>query len=336
MPKGTNQKLKLFYLSKIMREKTDDQHGLTMPEIQKYLEEYGVTADRKSLYDDLETLKVLGYDIISGKEGKNFLYRVGKKKFEIAELKLLVDAVQSSKFITERKSRDLIKKITELASDYEATQLKRQVVVQGRIKTMNESIYYNVDFIHSAILQNVQIAFRYFKWDVHGERVLRRDGAEYTVSPWALTWDDENYYLVAYDASEEKIKHYRVDKMMRIRLLDAPRTGQDVFAKFDTAVYSKKIFGMYGGEEKLVKLRCARHLAGVVIDRFGKDSMLVEDGDGFTVTVRVFESPTFLSWVMGFGKDMQVLSPASTRVSLAKQARDVLSLYETNGSEVSS
>lgn len=147
MPKGANQKLKLFYLSKIMREKTDDQHGLTMPEIQKYLEEYEVTADRKSLYDDLETLKVLGYDIISGKEGKNFLYRVGKKKFEIAELKLLVDAVQSSKFITERKSRDLIKKITELASDYEATQLKRQVVVQGRIKTMNESIYYVVDDI---------------------------------------------------------------------------------------------------------------------------------------------------------------------------------------------
>jgi predicted DNA-binding transcriptional regulator YafY len=229
---------------------------------------------------------------------------------------------------------ELISKIENLASRHEASQLQRQVFVQNRIKTMNESIYYNVDFIHSAISENVQIGFRYFKWDVHGERVLRHDGAEYTVSPWALTWDDENYYLVTYDDAAGKIKHYRVDKMVRIRLLDTPRTGQDVFAKFDTAVYSKKIFGMYGGEEKLVKLRCARELAGVIIDRFGKDAMLVEDGDSFTVTVRVFESPTFLSWVMGFGKDMQVLSPDSTREALARQARDVLSLYETDGSEV--
>ena len=164
--------------------------------------------------------------------------------------------------------------------------------------------------------------------------MLRRGGAEYKVSPWALTWDDANYYLVAYDATEEKIKHYRVDKMTQIRLLEAERTGQDVFAKFDTAVYSKKIFGMYGGEEKRVRLRCARSLAGVIIDRFGKDCMLVEDGDAFIVTVRVFESPTFLSWVMGFGRDMQVLSPESTREALIRQAHDVLSMYETDGSEV--
>lgn len=335
MAKQPNQKLKLLYLLKILTENTDEEHPLTMAQLIEMLDGYGVSAERKSVYDDIESLRTFGVDVETT-SNRAVGYYIAERDFSLPELKLLVDAVQSSKFITTKKSLELIGKIENLASRHEASQLQRQVFVQNRIKTMNESIYYNVDFIHSAISGNVQIAFRYFMWDVHGERVLRRDGAEYTVSPWALTWDDENYYLVAYDAADEKIKHYRVDKMTRIRLLDEARTGQDVFAKFDTAVYSKKIFGMYGGEEKLVKLRCARALAGVIIDRFGKESMLVEDGDGFTVTVRVFESPTFLAWVMGFGRDMQVLSPASTREALANQARDVLSVYENNGSEVSS
>ena len=333
MAKQPNQKLKLLYLLKILTENTDEEHPLTMAQLIEMLAGYGVSAERKSIYDDLESLRAFGVDI-GTTPTRTVGYYIAERDFSLPELKLLVDAVQSSKFITTKKSLELIGKIENLASRYEASQLQRQVFVQNRIKTMNESIYYNVDFIHSAISKNVQIAFRYFTWDVHGERVLRRDGAEYTVSPWALTWDDENYYLVAYDAAEEKIKHYRVDKMVRIRLLETARTGQDVFAKFDTAVYSKKIFGMFGGEEKLVKLRCAKALAGVIIDRFGKDAMLVGDGDGFTVTVRVFESPTFLSWVMGFGKDMKVLSPESTREALEKQARDVLSMYEINKSEV--
>lgn len=335
MAKQPNQKLKLLYLLKILKENTDEDHALTMAQLIELLDGCGISAERKSIYDDLESLRTFGVEIETTPT-RTVGYYIAERDFSLPELKLLVDAVQSSKFITTKKSLELISKIENLASRHEASQLQRQVFVQNRIKTMNESIYYNVDFIHSAISRNVQIAFRNFMWDVHGERVLRRDGAEYTVSPWALTWDDENYYLVAYEEAEQKIKHYRVDKMMRIRLLDTARTGQNVFAKFDTAVYSKKIFGMYGGEEKLVKLRCARHLAGVIIDRFGKDSMLVEDGDGFTVTVHVFESPTFLSWVMGFGRDMQVLSPESTREALAHQARDVLSLYETNGSEVTS
>lgn len=335
MAKQPNQKLKLLYLLKILMDNTDEDHPLTMAQIIEMLDSFGISAERKSLYDDIELLRTFGVEI-EKTPNRSVGYYIAERDFSLPELKLLVDAVQSSKFITTKKSLELIGKIENLASRHEASQLQRQVFVQNRIKTMNESIYYNVDFIHTAISKNVQIAFRYFMWDVHGERVLRRDGAEYTVSPWVLTWDDENYYLVAFDAQEEKIKHYRVDKMARIRLLDAPRTGQDVFAKFDTAVYSKKIFGMFGGEEKLVKLRCAKSLAGVIIDRFGKDSALIEDGDGFTVNVRVFESPTFLAWVMGFGKDMQVLSPESTRASLAQLAREVLSLYNANGSEVTS
>ena len=218
MPKGTNQKLKLYYLSRIMTEKTDDEHHITMPEIQRALGGYGVTADRKSLYDDLEALRVLGIDVIGEKNGRSYSYHVGKKQFEIAELKLLVDAIQSSKFITEKKSNDLIKKLTSLASNYEASQLKRQVVVQGRIKTMNESIYYIVDDIHNAITNNKKIRFEYLRWNLD-KKMERRKDKLYEVSPWALTWDDENYYLIGFDAEEDKIKHYRVDKMRDIELL---------------------------------------------------------------------------------------------------------------------
>ena len=195
MPKGSHQKLKLYYLSKIMLEKTDEEHMITMPEIQKALEAYDVTADRKSLYDDLEQLKVLGVEVKGEKIGRNFYYHVSNKKFEIAELKLLVDAIQSSKFITEKKSKELINKLTSFASRYEESQLNRQVVVQGRVKTMNESIYYFVDDVHRAIAENKQIRFEYMKWN-KDKKLVRRRETPYTVSPWALTWDDENYYLM--------------------------------------------------------------------------------------------------------------------------------------------
>ena len=166
MPKGTNQKLKLYYLSQIMLEKTDEDHMITMPEIKTELAKYGVTADRKSLYDDLEALKVLGIEVKGEKAGHHYYYHVSNKQFEIAELKLLVDAIQSSKFITEKKSNELIKKMTSMASHYEAEQLKRQVVVQGRVKTMNESIYYFVDDVHRAIADNRKISFEYMKWNL--------------------------------------------------------------------------------------------------------------------------------------------------------------------------
>ncbi|MBP5353994.1 MAG: WYL domain-containing protein [Lachnospiraceae bacterium] len=198
MPKGTNQKMKLYYLTQIMLEKTDDEHMITMPEIKEALEAYGVTADRKSLYDDLETMRTFGIEVIGEKIGRNYYYHVGAKKFEIAELKLLVDAIQSSKFITEKKSNELIRKLTSMASKYEAEQLKRQVFVQGRVKTMNESIYYFVDDVHRAIADNRQIRFEYMQWSTAKRMVPHRE-EPYRVSPWALSWDDENYYLIAYD-----------------------------------------------------------------------------------------------------------------------------------------
>lgn len=310
MPKSANQKLKLFYLSRIFHEKTDDEHVLTMPEIKMHLEQYGITADRKSLYDDIDALRTLGFDIIGEKDGRNYNYHLGNKQFEIAELKLLVDAVQSSKFITEKKSGDLIKKIASLASDYEGQQLKRQVVVQGRIKAMNESLYYIVDEIHTAINQNIKIKFNYYKWDINKALVLRK-GTKYEVSPWALTWDDENYYLIAYDSNAGKIKHYRVDKMRSIEHTGERREGRDVFAAIDMATYSRMSFGMFGGKKTKVKLRFRNDIVGVLLDRFGRDISIraTENEDWSEAWVDVAFSEQFLGWVFSLGDNVVIEGP---------------------------
>lgn len=310
MPKGSNQKLKLYYLSRIMLEKTDDEHMITMPEIKEALEAYGVTADRKSLYDDLQALEVLGIEVIGEKVGRNYYYHVGNKSFEIAELKLLVDSIQSSKFITEKKSSELIKKLTNMASVYEAAQLRRQVVVHGRVKTMNESIYYFVDDIHRAIAENKKISFEYMKWNEE-KKLVRRKDTLYVVSPWALTWDDENYYLIAYDDAAERIKHFRVDKLKSIQVLEDRRTGKDAFKAFDMARYAKMSFGMFGGKPTKVRISFENDLVGVFIDRFGRDIPIYStDREGWSETsVEVAMSDQFLGWIFALGSKVKILGP---------------------------
>ena len=314
MPKGSHQKLKLYYLSRIMTQMTDDEHFLTMPEIQAELAKYDVSADRKSLYDDMEALRVLGIDVIGEKVGKNFYYHVGKKQFDIAELKLLVDAIQSSKFITEKKSNELIKKLTEMASDYEASQLKRQVVVQGRVKTMNESIYYIVDDLHKAIAENKQISFSYMRWNLEKKMEPRKE-KPYVVSPWALTWDDENYYMIAYDAEAGKIKHYRVDKMKNIRVLEKRREGREDFKDFNLADYAKMNFGMFGGEKTKVKLEFDNVMVGVMIDRFGKDITIrpAKKKGWSEINVDVAMSDQFLGWIVALGGNVVITGPESAK-----------------------
>lgn len=309
MPKGSHQKLKLYYLSRIMMEKTDDDHYLTMQEIKDELWKYEVSADRKSLYDDLEQLDVLGLEVSGEPDGRGYHYHVTGKQFEIAELKLLVDAIQSSKFITERKSADLIRKLEQFASHYEAQQLNRQVVMSGRVKTMNESIYYNVDAIHSAIGNNRRIRFEYLNWTLQKTLEPRFEGYIET-SPWALAWDDENYYLIGYSTNNKQIKHYRVDKMRKIKELSEKRDGKAVFEAFNPAKYAKANFGMFGGEPVYVTLRCANEMAGVIIDRFGKDIMIRPDGkDHFVTGVEVAVSEQFLGWVFALGKGVQITGP---------------------------
>ncbi len=304
-----SQKLKILYLMKILLERTDEDHALTMSELIEALEEFGISAERKSLYADIDALREYGLDV-EVKRGKTVGYYVASRLFELPELKLLVDAVQSSRFITRKKSGELIQKLSGMASVYEAMQLRRQVYVANRIKTRNESIYYNIDAIHSSILKNCRITFQYFDWTPDKTRRLRHDGMWYSVSPWALTWDDENYYLIAYDSACGAIRHYRVDKMQKITPVREMRDGREVFEDFDMAVYSRQTFGMFGGEQTCVVLRCADELAGVVIDRFGQDVSIRRAGEGiFETTVNVFTSPNFLSWVMSFGGRMTIVSP---------------------------
>ena len=328
MPKGSHQKLKLYYLSQIMTQMTDDEHFLTMSEIQAELAKYDVSADRKSLYDDMEALRVLGIDVIGEKVGKSFYYHVGKKQFDIAELKLLVDAIQSSKFITEKKSNDLIKKLTGMASDYEASQLKRQVVVQGRVKTMNESIYYIVDDLHKAIADNKQISFSYMRWNLEKKMESRKEG-QYVVSPWALTWDDENYYMIAYDAEAGKIKHYRVDKMKNIRVLEKRREGREDFKDFNLADYSKMNFGMFGGEKTRVKLEFDNVMVGVMIDRFGKDITIrpAKKKGWSEINVDVAMSDQFLGWIFALGDRVRITGPKNVVQRFGEEIQKISRYY---------
>ncbi len=322
MAKSYNQKLKILLLKEIFETHTDKDSFITMDEIISALEKKGINAERKSIYEDIHTLKDHGMDI---ELVRNKGYRLNSRTFELAELKLLVDAVQASKFITEKKSNELIKKLEGLTSKNNASELQHSVIMRERVKTMNESVYINVDIIQSAIRKNSQIAFKYFEWDMKKIRRYRKDGNAYVVSPWALTWDDEKYYLLAYDEESNKMKHYRVDKMTHIFILGKARLGQDDTVRFDTANYSNKMFGMFGGETKKVQLRCHQSLAGVFIDRFGSNIIISPDGEYFTVIVEVAVSPVFLSWIMQFGKKVSVLSPEDVKNELISLANDVIS-----------
>lgn len=328
MAKGENQKLKLLYLLDILNKYTDDEHFITMQEIVKRLADCGVNAERKTLYNDLEELRTYGIDVIGEKDGLGYNYHIGNRKFELAELKLLVDAVQSSRFITKAKSKELIKKLNDLTSKYHAEELNHQVFVAGRVKTMNESIYYNVDLIHTAISEDVKIRFRYFMWNENKKQVYRRNGAYYSVSPWGLTWDDENYYLIGYDDEYEAIRYYRVDKMKKIVLSDEKREGRDSFKSVDMAVYSKKRFGMFDGEETEVELLCDNDMAGVIIDRFGKNTPFVKrDEEHFVALVSVAVSIQFLGWVMSLGEGVKIVGPESVVLQMQDEVKRLKYAY---------
>lgn len=328
MPKGTNQKFKLYRLAQIMLEKTDEEHFITMPEILAALGEYDITADRKSIYTDLKDLEKLGIEVEGEPVGNRYHYHVINRPFELPELKLLVDAIQSSKFITERKTTALIRKLEKLVSKYEAMKLQRQVYVSGRIKTMNESIYYTVDAIHNAISENKKIQFQYFQWNVKKEMELRHNGAYYHISPWGLSWDNENYYLVGYDSDADKIKHYRVDKMLHIQMSDEKREGKEHFQKMNMAEYARKSFGMFGGKEQQVKLLVENSLAGVIIDRFGKDVMFIPaDEKHFTVNVDVRVSRQFLGWIISLGEGVKIVAPDEVVAQMKKEIERLVRQY---------
>ena len=308
--KGKNQKLKLLYLAKILQEQTDSTHALTMPQIIEKLAEYDIEAKRKSVYDDLDALSDYGMDIIKEKQGYRTYYYCGSRDFELAELHIIIDAIASSKFITIKKSKELIKKLEHMASNYDAKLIDRDVYVSNRVKNMNESIFYTVDALQNAIANNHRVKFQYFSWNVDGKEELRHDGAYYDISPWALLWDDENYYLIGYDNSVDKFKHYRVDKMLHTEELEEKRNGATKFRALDKEVYTKKHFRMFGGTEERVTLLCENPMANVIIDQFGRDITLIKiDDEHFRARVDVVVSDQFLGWIIALKGAVKIEGP---------------------------
>lgn len=324
MAKSEGQKLKLLYLVKMLEENSDENHPLSTAEIIKRLDALGIHSERKSIYDDIAKLCDFGYDIIQIHSRLGGGYYLASREFELPELKLLVDAVQSSRFITTKKSRELIKKLENKVSRYDAGKLQRQVYVAGRIKTENESIYYNIDNIHRAIQENKQISFHYMDWNLKKKMVLRPNGQK-TVSPWALIWREENYYLAAYDDGDKKMKHYRVDKMGQVTVLETKREGLEQFSQMDLAAYTNQTFGMYGGVDEVITLEFPNRLVGVVLDRFGKEADIRSmTEDTFRIRVKVAVSGQFYGWLSGIGKEAVIVSPDSVKNGYKEWLKDIL------------
>lgn len=304
--KHPNQRLKILYLYNILLQYTDEKHSITMPDIIRKLELYGITAARKALYEDIEALKSYGLDIICVK-GNSSGYYVASRDFELPELKLLADAVTSSRFLTERKSNQLLKKIESLASIYEGKQIGRQVFVTNRVKAMNERIYQNVDAIHKAIAEKKQIVFNYFEYDINKKK--KYHAGNHQCSPYALIWDDERYYLVAfYDKYPDKLTNFRVDRMEHVNILidDAHQMPKD----FDLSDYLKSTFSMFSGEVTEIRLLFDNSLINPVFDRFGKDTMIIPVDDySFEVNVKIKAEPPFFGWLFQFGNKAQIVSP---------------------------
>ncbi len=317
--------LKTFYLLEILMERTDEDHPLNGTALVKILEsDYQIHVDRTTVYSQIRRISDAGVDIVC-RDGRSGGYYVGSRQFELAELKLLVDAVQSSKFITQKKSAQLIRKLESLCSREEAKQLGSQVTIFNRPKTPNETIYYNVDMIHSAIFQNHQITYQYVEWTMNKETVPRHGGAYYNVSPLHLIWDDENYYLIAFDEVSKQIRHYRVDKMRDMTIQEDKRSSEALEEEIDVGAFSRKTFGMFSGVDVKVSFRGKRHLAGVILDRFGSDIwMRPLDEDTFSAQVTVTVSRQFFGWMTAIGPDLTITGPEEVKEEYRAYLMEIL------------
>ena len=334
MPKSDNQKLKIFYILDYLQKNSHQEHPVRTAELLSMLErQHNIVCDRKTVYSDISALQDYGIDIISI-PGKNGGYYIASRNFEIPELKLLIDAVQSSRFLTEKKSRELIEKLCNQCSIHDARLMRRDVLVSGRVKSMNETIYYNVDAIQEAISENRKISFRYFDWGIDGNRHYREK--DYEASPYGLCQDNDNCYLLAF-SERHGITSYRVDRMSDIKPLTANRTPcPDLTGKALTE-HANRLFQMFAGDAVDVKLRFHRDLINVVIDRFGRETMLIPDGrEHFVFTVRVAVSPMFLSWVIGFGSKAKVLYPHSVVEQCRSLCQEALRQYTSSDTEENS
>lgn len=319
-----NKKLKLLYLARYLQEETDERHPRTVQEMIAYLERQGISAERKSVYDDLELLRLYGLDV-QAVRGKSYGYFLGEREFQLPELKLLIDVVQASPFLTQGKSMELIAKLEKLTSRPNARQLRRQVYVMDRVRTHNEQLYYAIDGLNTAINENRKVTFRYFDWTADGGKAYRRGGALYEADPVALCVD-RHYYLVAYDPAISGYRHYRVDRMASLTVTDIPR--DPLPEQFELGKYVKTIFDMYNGRTETVQLRFDRALINVVMDRFGADAHIRPDGEGIAVTAPVEVGPTFFGWLFQFGAQAELVGPEAVRREFAAHCRGTLAHYE--------
>ena len=325
MSKSDNQKLKILYILDYLQRNSHADHPIRATELIQMLEkQHNILCERKTVYSDIAALQEYGADIVSV-PGKNGGYYIASRNFELPELKLLIDAVQSSRFLTEKKSRELIEKLCKECSVHEAQLVRRDVLVSGRVKSMNETIYYNVDSIQEAIGQNRQITFRYFDWALDGSRKYREK--DYTASPYGLCQDHENCYLLAL-SPRHGITSYRVDRMSHIQIFQDLRIPCPELTGKNLTEHANRLFQMYSGEATDVKMRFHRSLINVVVDRFGRDIMLIPDGDDhFVFTAKVAVSPIFLSWIIGFGTKAKILHPQSVAQQCRELCMEALSQY---------
>lgn len=328
MAKGINQKLKLLYIVQILEKMSDENHPVSTRMLIDELAKHDICAERKSIYDDINQLIDFGYDIVTVKSRTNGGYYLATRSFELSELKLLVDSVQASRFITLKKSRELISKLESEVSIYDEASLKRDVFVQNRIKTDNESIYYVVNDIYNGIQNNNKISFLYMDWNVKKEKEARHGGQRYLISPFALTIKDENYYLIAFDSEAGKIKHYRVDKIKDVRLEKEAREGLEIFKRFDVATYTNKSFGMFGGNDEIVSLKFKKGYAGILIDRFGTDIDIRSLDDEYASTrVEVTISNQFFGWITSINDAVEITAPAEIRNKYKEYLQDIIKRY---------
>ena len=326
MPKSLNQKQKILFIMDYLQQHSHKDHPVKTAEIISMLKAHDISSDRKTVYSDIEALQEYGLDIVSIPGRNGGFYIASPKDFELPELKLLIDAVLSSRYLTEAKSRTLVKKLCRLCgTDQEAELISRNIIVSGRVKSMNETILINVDTIQDAITQNKQIRFRYFDWNMAGTRQYREK--EYLASPYGLCQDHENCYLLAY-TTRHGVTSFRVDRMSHIEVEKEKRLPCPELSGKALIEHANQLFQMYSGDTVNVKMRFTKDLVNAVFDRFGREVMLIPDGEEhFNFTVPVAVSPMFLSWVIGFGGKAKILYPQSVVEQYKRLCQDVLNQY---------
>lgn len=330
MPKSFNQKLKILYLMKLLQEKSDKDHPIPVKDMILYLNSYGISVERKTVYDDIETLKLYGLKI-RNRRGKISGYYLAEREFGLAELKFLMDAVQSSRFLTGEQTRVLLHKLEHLTDVSEARKLKSQMASETGVKSVNEEVYSCIENIFEGITDNRQISFYYYEWTLTKKLQKKKNGERYRVSPWKLIWKDENYYMLGLDEKSGIVKHYRVDKMMDVTTEKSRRNGEAIFRDFDMGKFSTGTFGMFGGKEQAIRMEFENRFAGVVLDRFGQDVMLIpKDQEHFSMQAHIRVSAQFFGWLAGLGTGAVIVSPDNIRREYIAFLKKTLMNYGEN------